>query len=237
MAAIVMLSQTMIEAVTVVAFRFKRYQNPGHHDSGNECCDPQPWLFWDPCNDCDNRFIVCFDTVSNDLNLHPCTYGSFSTNRLIADDDDFYFPSPLAPLDENDDDIPNPYYFTTSNWQDGFRVKIQVWDYDPTNADDLVDELGFNFVGSQYQPAANEGAATTWNEEILHDGQQSTYVITVEVKIYCEDHYYGPENGCATYCLPRDDDLGHYDCDSVTGSKVCHPGYVGENCEQITTSS
>lgn len=44
-------------------------------------------------------------------------------------------------------------------------------DYDPHNSDDLIDEIGYNFMGSDYQPSANLGSASDWKEIILDGGR------------------------------------------------------------------
>ena len=53
--------------------------------------------------------------------------------------------------------------------------------------------------------------------------------------MYCQEHYYGTSSGCSTYCLARDDNLGHFDCDDITGAKNCHVGYEGDECNQVST--
>lgn len=44
----------------------------------------------------------------------------------------------------------------------------------------------------------------------------------------CSANYFGTD--CATYCIPRDDSLGHYTCNSNTGSKICINGWNGVDC-------
>lgn len=48
-------------------------------------------------------------------------------------------------------------------------------------------------------------------------------------RVYCSLNYYG--DGCTTFCRPRDDQFGHYNCSS-TGQKVCLDGWYGSDCEK-----
>ena len=57
------------------------------------------------------------------------------------------------------------------NLQNGFRTKIKVLDYDPHNSDDLIDEIGYNFMDSDYQPSASLGSVSEWKEIILDGGR------------------------------------------------------------------
>lgn len=48
-------------------------------------------------------------------------------------------------------------------------------------------------------------------------------------RVYCSLNYYG--DGCTTFCRPRDDQFGHYNCSS-TGQKLCHKGWYGLDCDR-----
>lgn len=52
--------------------------------------------------------------------------------------------------------------------------------------------------------------------------------ITFSYRVKCQQNYYG--DSCTTLCIPRDDHLGHYSCDS-DGSKVCNLGWSGSYCD------
>ena len=43
----------------------------------------------------------------------------------------------------------------------------------------------------------------------------------------CEENYYFD---CSVFCTSRDDNVGHYTCDPVTGGKVCLEGWAGDDC-------
>lgn len=44
----------------------------------------------------------------------------------------------------------------------------------------------------------------------------------VALKVFCDVNYYGPE--CTVYCVPRDDDTGHFTCDPLSGRRLCRFG-------------
>lgn len=47
-------------------------------------------------------------------------------------------------------------------------------------------------------------------------------------------NYYGRR--CEVYCQSRDDDLGHYECDSQ-GNKICMTGYYDNETNCTTCKS
>ena len=54
------------------------------------------------------------------------------------------------------------------------------------------------------------------------------------MKVYCDMHFYGTSSGCNTYCLARDNSEGHYDCNDITGARVCHSGWQGSYCNLVS---
>lgn len=55
--------------------------------------------------------------------------------------------------------------------------------------------------------------------------------ITFAFRVLCKQNYYG--DTCSKVCVPRDDRLGHYTCDS-DGTRVCLPGWKGQYCDEGT---
>ncbi len=54
--------------------------------------------------------------------------------------------------------------------------------------------------------------------------------VTLQYQISCiQDAYYG--QNCDIFCSPQNDSInGYYDCDRITGDKICLEGYNGINC-------
>nr|XP_054774538.1 uncharacterized protein LOC129282693 [Lytechinus pictus] len=200
-----------------VAFRLIDYSNPSHHELDGGCCD-QVLL---SCGSCDNRFNLCFDEYGGNNNMAQCDYGNYETNLLYEHNDDFNFPGSL------NDNLLNPFILTINQWSTGFRSKIEVWDFDPFNSDDKIDYYGKNY---NYVPARTSALAT---EHIVTLNGAGTSQTNVGVKVYCDVHYYGTSSGCSTYCLPRDNHQGHYDCNDITGARMCHAGWTGSYCQIV----
>ena len=58
--------------------------------------------------------------------------------------------------------------------------------------------------------------------------------LNIGLMSYCQATYYG--NQCSVRCISNDDCTSSYICDSVTGAKVCSPGWYGNDCEIRNTS-
>ena len=64
----------------------------------------------------------------------------------------------------------------------------------------------------------------TW-ETHTHNGPAAT--IVYKLRVVCDEHYYAAK--CTKYCMPKDDIMGHYTCDSE-GNRVCMSGWRGLDC-------
>ena len=53
--------------------------------------------------------------------------------------------------------------------------------------------------------------------------------IVYRFRVYCALNYFG--DGCMTFCRPRNDQFGHYNC-SPAGHKLCHEGWTGPDCDR-----
>lgn len=65
-----------------------------------------------------------------------------------------------------------------------------------------------------------------WSQDV-HFGEQSE--LRYSFHVFCDDFYFG--DGCADYCRPRDDTLGHYTCDEE-GNRICLQGWKGNYCSE-----
>ena len=63
-------------------------------------------------------------------------------------------------------------------------------------------------------------------------GENGTVSLTLSYTLQCMSNYYG--GNCTKYCIPQDDDNGHYTCDSETGEIVCRDGWqnTDTNCTE-----
>lgn len=60
--------------------------------------------------------------------------------------------------------------------------------------------------------------------------------LTATFQVVCALNFFGTD--CNTMCENRNDSLGHFTCDPVTGERVCLEGYrdVEENCTTCVPS-
>ena len=61
----------------------------------------------------------------------------------------------------------------------------------------------------------------------FYNGDERIGEIQLSFRVTCTENFFGSD--CATFCVERDDELGHFTCDSE-GNIVCREGYTGENC-------
>ena len=60
-----------------------------------------------------------------------------------------------------------------------------------------------------------------------HSGEFNFGHFVLSFRVTCTENFFGSD--CATFCVERDNELGHFTCDSE-GNIVCREGYTGENC-------
>ena len=63
-------------------------------------------------------------------------------------------------------------------------------------------------------------------------GIHNLATLSLSHSLVCSQNYYG--DNCSTYCIPQNDTDGHYDCNELTGEKVCLSGYLNpdSNCTE-----
>ena len=84
----------------------------------------------------------------------------------------------------------------------------RIWDYDPIGSDDLIDRVVIN-------AELNAGSGSS---VIQQPGSYGSAVVSLQYTVSCDSNFYG--STCDVYCRSRDDDTGHFTCDSF-GNKVC----------------
>ena len=104
--------------------------------------------------------------------------------------------------------------------QGGIQLVIQVLDDDSDETfgdDDSVQSVIINIDQLGASPPA------------LIVGAQDVGMINVSYEVACTENYFGSD--CTTFCEERDDEQGHYICDSE-GNIACRDGYTNTstNC-------
>ena len=103
---------------------------------------------------------------------------------------------------------------------------MRVDDIDPTTGvdagDDLVTQFNIDLANLSVSTAFIEGD---------YIGDNGIGLLRLSFRVTCTENFYGSD--CATFCVERDDELGHYTCDSE-GNIVCREGFQdpSTNCTE-----
>jgi len=99
-------------------------------------------------------------------------------------------------------------------------------------------DLSSDYDGSTIDPLINTFTITinrtsAGTSPIIHRDTQHGSVLRFSYKISCMSNYYRED--CSIYCQSRDDDTGHFSCDSQ-GAIQCLPGYQNSdsNCTECS---
>ncbi|XP_071502570.1 uncharacterized protein [Diadema antillarum] len=200
--------------VVEVSYKLKHFENRRHLDINGYCCERD-------CSSCDNRLNICFDVYGGYSGMRHCQYANYRTATFLHTEEDFDFPtSQTEPL------IINPMIFQVYGWWTGFQSKIEVWDDDNWRFHGHPDKVDFFRYDHEITPDKSRDVAVP---HTIHLDGCGNATLTVEVKVYCGDWYDDGDPTVCEICLPRDD-WRHYECDPVTGEKVCLPGWTGSDC-------
>lgn len=100
-----------------------------------------------------------------------------------------------------------------NHWPGALLLKVAIFDR-RTSSDELVDNLHALLEAEPGQGKQIE--------------MRSKTILTVNFTVQCDKDFYGPL--CSTFCVPQDNKIGHYSCDTATGALVCHSGWKGRFC-------
>lgn len=118
------------------------------------------------------------------------------------------------------------------------QVSFTVFHYDPevlqsvgvvtASSLDLLDNIFINSVS--LPPSAPPTLDTAFS------GSFGRISVIANFQVVCASGFFGTD--CSTTCETRDDSLGHFTCDPVTGERLCLEGYTGveENCTECEPS-
>ena len=90
---------------------------------------------------------------------------------------------------------------------------VRVKDFDYLSGDDLVDEINVRI--SNLMPGESTRRIRTTG--VYRNGK-----ITLDFQLECWDYFYG--KNCDRYCIPTDDNRGHFTC-GPDGEIVCLRGW------------
>ncbi|CAF3582391.1 unnamed protein product [Rotaria sordida] len=198
-----------------------------------QCCDGSiPSGNCSSILSCNLYTIVCLDFVYSGLqtNWTFCPLGSKSFRVTINNTNslNFHLISNAA--------IFLPLQFPLALISDNtISIKIFIfYDYMSTgnftliNQNALLSRFNTTFRIDSSYPSASSG---TFQRQTLLDVSRNTpYMNTLSVGLmtYCQATYYGQQ--CSVRCISNYDCTSSYTCDTITGTKICSPGWYGTEC-------
>ncbi|CAF4664359.1 unnamed protein product [Rotaria sp. Silwood1] len=198
-----------------------------------QCCDGS--MSSNNCSStlsCNLYTIVCLDFVYSGLqaNWTFCPLGSQSFRVTINNIDSLNFhlisnASTFLPLQF-------PLALISDN---SISIKIFIfYDYMSTgsvtliNQNSLLSRFNTTFRTDSSYPSASSGI---FQRQMLFDISRNTTnmnQLSIGLMTYCQATYYGQQ--CSVRCISNDDCTSSYTCDTITGTKICSPGWYGVEC-------
>jgi len=183
----------------VFQLRLKSFMNKLGKDSNNRCCAGFRTSSGKCSESCSTKFRVCLKHYQATIDpAHECTFGEEIT-PVLGSNSIFMSEAPIE-------------FALDFKWPGTFSLIIEAWHQNnkSTAGNDLI---------SQMATQQELDAGSTWT----HGVHQETHTrLEYEYRMVCSSHYYGKD--CDTLCRPRDDQFGHYTCDS-NGDKICLDGW------------
>ncbi|CAF4469584.1 unnamed protein product [Rotaria socialis] len=224
--------QLSLSEVTL-SLRLLHYKNPSGLTYENHPCDTK--LEHDINRDgrCDTAILFCLVRLPFQ-NPHNCTLGDHFTGFVGGNDIQF------IDIDKKQEDRsaiqPRSSSFVSLWYQPiiHFRFKypktgigliVEVLDIDDVNNRTIHDSIDF-YGRTLLDLKIYKSAETAEMQRISLRSLFGAYTnLTADISLYCSPNYYG--NNCEIVCIPNEQ---RYDCDLVTGQKICKHGYFGADC-------
>lgn len=173
-----------------------------------------------PCTDqCQTFFSACLLHYTQSMpSQRSCTYGYsitavFDANNILANEEKGDGIVIKMPVD--------------ISWPGQFTLIIEAWhDIDGNrtifDSSQLIIQA---FLSTTVLPNHS------WHGEVT---VTPTSELDLKYRLVCSRYYYG--SGCDKLCRSRDDQFGHYTCDT-NGTKLCKTGWNGPYCDQPQCST
>ena len=109
--------------------------------------------------------------------------------------------------------------------QTNVQVKIEVLDDNGVNPNDNPSRI----LNTQTNLQSPQVSGTFSSDTTVNEGGSNVISLSYATRIKCATNYY--QSDCSVYCIPTNDNTGHYTCDT-NGNKICLPGYTNtsNNC-------
>ena len=109
--------------------------------------------------------------------------------------------------------------------QTNVKINIEVLD-----DDGITPGVNQNCIlASQANLQLPQVSDTFSSDTTVNEGGSNVISLSYATRIECATNYY--QSDCSVYCIPTNDNTGHYTCDT-NGNKICLPGYTNtsNNC-------
>ncbi|XP_069118593.1 protein jagged-1b-like isoform X2 [Argopecten irradians] len=184
-------------------------RNPRGEILDGDCCDGERDAQNKCVEECDTFFRVCLKEYQSRVTIDGhCTFGNV-TSQVFGGNTFTY------PMDSSRTRLKLPFEFS---WTRSYTLILEAWDQDTMSYD-----------GQIIERAAHSGIilpGQDWHT-ITHNGPTASLIY--RIRVVCDEHYYNTT--CTKFCRPRNDKIGHYNCDQ-NGDKVCINGWIGPDCEE-----
>ena len=109
--------------------------------------------------------------------------------------------------------------------QTNIQVNIEVIDDNGV----LPDVNQNRILISQANLQSPQVSDTFSSDTTVNEGSSNVISLSYATRIECATNYY--QSDCSVYCIPTNDNTGHYTCDT-NGNKISLPGYTNtsNNC-------
>ncbi|XP_046891727.1 delta-like protein C [Hypomesus transpacificus] len=167
-------------------------------------------------SDCQIFFRVCLKHSQDVISPEPpCTYGTGLTDIFSADRSSISASAPVRV----------PFHF---KWPGTFSLIIEAWNAESSDGQSTENQ---NNLISRLVTSRRLAVGEEWSQDVRFSEQSE---LRYSYHVICDEYYHG--ESCSDYCRPRDDQFGHFTCDSY-GSRTCLPGWKGEYCADPICSS
>ncbi|XP_037087468.1 protein jagged-2-like [Pollicipes pollicipes] len=156
---------------------------------------------------CHTSFRLCLKEYQSHIHTQgSCSFGN--TTSTVVGGNSFTLTDPANAT------LRLPFTFS---WMRYFTLILEALDnVGGQQATEVIEQTSYSGI---IRPSS------AWHT-LTHNGNAAK--ITYRIRVQCDDNYFN--STCTKLCRPRDDQFGHYTCNS-NGDKVCRDGWMGTNCE------
>ena len=104
------------------------------------------------------------------------------------------------------------------------NVKVNIEVLDDNGVSSTVNPT--RILNSQANLQSPRVSDTFSSDKTVNEGGSNVISLSYATRIECARNYY--QSNCSVYCIPTNDNTGHYTCDT-NGNKICLPGYTNTN--------